>query len=505
MLKKVLCLLMVVSMLTSMVFATDDATNFEGYQGIKTSNITFQGMGTDGLTPGDEVTASVTAIKPEGEAQKAVFVLTLYMNKKMIDVAMSEEATIEATPVSMQASITIPEDASAEYELNASLVEPEYGFSPLSNPAYYPTRAEQMQYPLKSVSLDGENFVGFSLDETEYSGLEIVERVKNESDYLNNVKYHYYPEISAGLADLGIKLSESETEEYPGSFKLVSEFSDGSTAEHSFGIDLRKHSVKKYTNDSDFLMVHNELRSNESAVKLLPGLNGRFQLAYLYANLHGSRDLYSQEIEDAGSRWAGNEFSPFTDQRHQLTYIDPSLEGGDYYVVYGVWLAAKSTGTELCSFEIDCDSEISILTVNDTTFPGWSKASNKQWGLIRYMNADYWKAFEAIGLVPTYGFIDDWRRLPAGTNEEKLAQMLEKPEFEYIKTAYENADDAAKAQFTANAVAEGGWAGSLSSRNYKFVEIPEGQDSVTVTVPNWNEASQSSSIMIVVKPAKKVN
>lgn len=501
MVKKLILVVIAVVICLSTAYASGQLTEFEGYKGVMTSNIVFTGIGEDGLTPGDEVTATVTAKKEDDISQKAIFILTLTKDNKVVSVDMSEEKNIGVSETVFSAEVTVPsfEDASG-YELNASLINPEYGFEPLSNPAYFPIKEEHRENPIKQIIIDGDNFLKFDPEEKTYANIPIIERFQNENAYASGLKYEYYPEMKIKPVDLGTTVSVSVEGAYPGNVKVNSKFYDDQFVDYNIGYSLRKHAVKGYSEDSDFDTDGYELYADD-AIKFLV-TESVWSPKKLFGNMHGNFDIYSQNPEDQGSRWH-RDFSPQTGQRYQIVALDPLLEGNDYCIVYSEWNAKKYPDANLVEFEIDCDAEISIISSIDATYEGFQKAAVKPWIRLSYMNMDYVNAFTSIGLNPTYGFITDYLNLE-GTAEQRIETLLSQPKFAYIKEAYENADEAGKAGFTAARIATLWATPVLEYRSYKFVEIPEGQESVKVVIPNYNEDAASYGPFIVIKPLKKV-
>ena len=284
----------------------------------------------------------------------------------------------------------------------------------------------------------------------------------------------------------------------------------------AFGINTI-HSVKGAVSASDFKAdtgVSDGMRSKNTVHTFKSSQTD----GVLYTGLRG-RTAADDSTETGGRLTTYNANSQ---QFHELTYVDESLQGYDYFV----FVAGPYTYDDvkypdgLLTFEVTRDSEVIIMTSNaNLNFEGFDYVTPAEeapvYAKARYMTTEFVKALQAIGVTVTYEIAEI-----CNTYRNKISSAdRENDGFynEYLKAAYESASDSAKSTFDTNynkfldakahACTVTADYSALYSATYT---VPEGEDSVSVHIPA-NTAKyinskgqevyhETRNLIVVVKP-----
>ncbi len=210
----------------------------------------------------------------------------------------------------------------------------------------------------------------------------------------------------------------------------------------------------------------------------------------LYTNLHGKDD--DTVLDPTGSRWASNNPAN-SNQYHEIYYVDPSLEGLDYFAFNAGDNAY--TGDTLLKFKVDKDCTIHILATNgNMSFAGYELStmqSGNGWLKGRYMNGNFAKALRAIGVTPTYDLAAKYGAL----GKDAFYTT-------YLKTYYDAASESAQTTFDTAWASVGNYFGSVYRYSYsRTYELKEEETELEIVVPgNTNSSASSRDIIVVVEP-----
>ena len=430
-----------------------------GYGGIKTEAVVFSGTDDEGrLVPGTAVTAGIKAVKPEGEPENAVFVLTLYKDKKMIGAA-ADTGIIGSEPLELSASMSIPAD-SGEYELNVSLISADSGFTPLSNPAFYPPREENKL--LKAIYIGQETVEDFSPYTFSYKY--IVGRTDTE-----------YPLLEAQAADSGTKIDVSIDGEFPGEGVIKALSCDGTENTYTVDFKYRTHAVKGALKESDFIDdpdVTDGKMSRENVLTKAVGDNANsFKV---FTNLRG----YDTETKTTGSRWT-TDLPANSPNYYTLHTVAGDLKGCDYMVTTSGTMANSGTYFE---FELGADAEIIVLSTsavnNLTGFSPDNGNGSEKFVEAYYINASFFNMFKPYGVTPEYSDAIMWTS-QAKRDEARpiLAEKYGVPE----------------SALTA------GWATGGSNYLYRYSKQFAAGETVTIPAPDTAQGTNDRGYIVVIK------
>ena len=227
----------------------------------------------------------------------------------------------------------------------------------------------------------------------------------------------------------------------------------------------------------------------KSAAAVTSAKSGRTD-GVVYTNLRGTPD-------EAGTTYGARlcTMPANSTSYHEVYYADESLAGSDYFV-FTAGGDPHSDGT-LLKFDVVADAEVSILaTSNAMAFDGFTlKENNAGWIKGRFINRNMADAMNAIGVTPVYSVV-------------KTYKPAEKETFynTYLKAAYESANAIQKAKFDSLWTLFGtvGAIGNDSTYKAMYTKtfiLPEGEDTMTITVPGNTSGASSRNILVVVKTA----
>jgi len=210
----------------------------------------------------------------------------------------------------------------------------------------------------------------------------------------------------------------------------------------------------------------------------------------VYTNLRGTPD-------EAGTTYGARlcTMPANSTSYHEVYYADESLSGSDYFV-FTAGGNAHSDAT-LLKFDVVADAEVSIIaTHSGMAFDGFTlKENNAGWIKGRFINRNMADAMNAIGVTPVYSVV-------------KTYKPAEKDAFynTYLKAAYESANETQKAKFDEQWALFGTVAAIGNDSTYKAMytktfRLPEGEDTMTITVPGNTSGASSRNILVVVKTA----
>ena len=407
MIKRLLIIMMSLLIVTSGAYAVEQ-TYVSGYNGIKTTPVRFEGS----FSGGSVMTVSMDAVKPSGDAESAVMVVTVYKNKKLQYIAKTETKEIASTQVSFSAEVTLPdsimdESGNIDCEINAALIKTANGYAPVSSPAFYPTREKHK--PLRDLHVDGASIDGFQLDKNEY--VKYIKRYASIEDYNNNNLNTAYPEIVGYAADGGTKIDVSIGGELPGEGIVSATASDGSTLNYSIDFRYYVHVINGAASDDDFETDSDTYDCN-LATYTKPNL--RTLKAVLCSNLHGNPDSADGSV--SGSRWA-TDGTALTNQRHEICYVADEYLGCDYYVFNNVNRATyREANYQFVSFTLEEDAEVIILDYAERQYDGFDAPEKTSEIQItgRYLNG----TSGSKQVAPTYALAGRTVENPDGTVTE---------------------------------------------------------------------------------------
>ena len=210
----------------------------------------------------------------------------------------------------------------------------------------------------------------------------------------------------------------------------------------------------------------------------------------VYTNLRGTPD-------EAGTTYGARlcTMPANSTSYHEVYYADESLAGSDYFV-FTAGGNAHSDAT-LLKFDVVADAEVSIIATNSgMAFDGFTlKENNSGWIKGRFINRNMADAMNAIGVTPVYSVV-------------KTYKPAEKDAFynTYLKAAYESANETQKAKFDEQWALFGTVGAIGNDSTYKAMytktfRLPEGEDTMTITVPGNTSGASSRNILVVVKTA----
>lgn len=430
-----------------------------GYGGVKTEAVVFSGADDKGgLVPGTAAAAGIKAVKPEGEPENAVFVLTLYKDKKMIGAA-ADTGVIGSDPSEFSASVSIPED-SGEYELNAALLSADSRFAPLSNPAFYPPREENKL--LKAICIGQRTAEDFSPYTFSYEY--IVGRGDTE-----------YPLLEAQAADGGTKIDVSIEGEFPGEGVIEALSWDGTVNTYTVDFKYRTHAVKGALKDSDFIDDPYVTNGKMSAADVLTKAAGSNANSFkVFTNLRG----YDPQTKITGSRWT-TDMPANSPNYYTLHTVAEDLVGCDYLVTTSGAMANSGTYFE---FELGADAEIIVLSTaavnNLTGFSPDDGNGSEKFAEAYYINSSFFKMFAPYGVTPEYSDAIMWTT-QAKRDEARpiLAEKYGVPE----------------SALTA------GWATGGSNYLYRYSKQFAAGETVTIPAPDTAQGSNDRGYIVVIK------
>jgi len=263
------------------------------------------------------------------------------------------------------------------------------------------------------------------------------------------------------------------------------------------------HMVKGATSGADFVTDSGSHGTKVSSSKVAADYCNRTN-GYLYTNLHGRPGDEYSEIN--GGRIANN-YPANATQYHEVSYVDKSLEGYDYFA-FNAGSYALNTYDSILSFDITEDSEVIILSNADLEFEGFEKEGKGDgWIVGRYMNINFVKALKAIGITPTYGISIEYDN---DRLDGDISGFIQK----YITPAYEAASDEAKQSFDtlwalASTPSESGDIPSATSRTTyskkysRVYALEPGEESLRVTIPQETSGNSGRNVVVVVKPCNR--
>lgn len=218
--------------------------------------------------------------------------------------------------------------------------------------------------------------------------------------------------------------------------------------------------------------------------------------------------LNARTAEDSsteyGARYTSN-MGASTTQYHEVTYVDPSLEGLDYFAFVAGATKYSDLGN-LLEFDIVKNAEVMILASHTTLeFEGYDLIKAEDVALDkekfvrgRYMDGDFTAALRAVGVTPTYELANIYTEDKEGFYDA------------YLAAGYEAATDAKKATFTEewNSFTGNGKHNKASftypepyiaiySKTYR---LEDGEESAHVVIPEEGTGTSTRNILVVVKP-----
>ena len=218
--------------------------------------------------------------------------------------------------------------------------------------------------------------------------------------------------------------------------------------------------------------------------------------------------LNARTAEDSsteyGARYTSNMGASST-QYHEVTYVDPSLEGLDYFAFVAGATNYSGLGN-LLEFDIVKNAEVMILASHTTLeFEGYDlikaedvAADKEKFVRGRYMDGDFTAALRAVGVTPTYELANIY-------NEDKEGFYDA-----YLAAGYEAATDANKATFTEEWNSFTG-NGKHNKASYTYPEpyvaiysktyrLEDGEETAHVVIPEEGTGTSTRNILVVVKP-----
>lgn len=376
------------AILTTVTASAEVQTYVGGYNGIKTSAVEFD-PAQSGLKPGGTVTASLKAVKPEGDGVNAVFIAALYDDKKLLDIA-TDEKTVGNVEVTFTAGVTIPEGAGDSCEIKAMLADADGGLVPLSSPAAYP--ADERYLRLKDIKADGITLEDFSPDVYSYGY--IVQRGTDT-----------YPDIEAFTAEGGVGVDVSIEGEYPGSAVITAAAPSGASAVYTVDFEYLTHAVKGAMKDVDFIDDPGVTDGKMSVADVLSiSVGSHENRNKLFTNLHGN----DAQNGIPGSRYVVD-YSPNTCPYYNISIVPEDLKGCDYFVTKRD--NVPTTG-DLFGFELGAKAEVVVLAVDkvsNLTDYTESGDGNTTIAMIDYVNGRFVNMFTPYGVVPEYSDALSWQ------------------------------------------------------------------------------------------------
>jgi len=312
-------IIMLLMVTTSFVFASSITyTNEIG--GIKTTPVSI-------TSEGGNTTVSVSAIKPEGDAEDVTFIMTVYNkvtkkleNAKMLPLSVGDELvtfTFENIP-------GITED----HEINTSLVSLTNKFMPMGIPMTIPAKADAVN--LRDLKIDGVSVIDKFDDENKLT-YKLTKKLRPDGTGVT----HTYDDINSMLmpytVDAGSVVTSQHGDVFPGEQTLTVTDTDGNTKDYVINYVYPLHAVTGAMEDADFEtksqgkydVIYGTI--NPIASKALAG-DG-----YLYKNLHAFNVNGTEIEEKSGSVPFANYIGSNSKSYWMVTEInDPEAEGADY-------------------------------------------------------------------------------------------------------------------------------------------------------------------------------
>ena len=262
-----------------------------------------------------------------------------------------------------------------------------------------------------------------------------------------------------------------------------------------------KHAIKGATESTDFVKDNGTSNGLKSKTAVNDTKFSKTD-AVVYTGLTArTADDSSKEY---GARYTSN-MGASTTQYHEVTYVDPSIEGLDYFAFVAGATNYSGLGN-LLEFDIVKDAEVMILASHTTLdFEGYDLIKAEDVALDkekfvrgRYMDGDFTAALRAVGVTPTYELANLYNELKEGFYDE------------YLAAGYEAASDANKELFTSEWNSFTG-NGKHNKATYTYPDpyvaiysktyrLEDGEKTAHVVIPQEGTGTSTRNILVVVKP-----